>query len=201
MNQKEQARLKALNSLPADEERYMKDVVFRVASTDTGAPIPGAAVLAAYSNKTYRTGQTDDKGECRLDLYRTDDQMIVCVAANGHLPFHTVVVPQESENDVAVKLELSKQGLNGILFTGSTGYIPGITGRLNPHGDGRYYVYGDNIAINGRLAHPAVDFSLGQSLHLTDANGMETHARFLVVEGQFSLIEYTDPKPYSGTGH
>ena len=28
--------------------------------------------------------------------------------------------------------------------------------------------------------------------------GVETTVRFLVVEGQFSLIEYTDPKAYAG---
>ena len=82
-----------------------------------------------------------------------------------------------------------------------SGQLSSISGRLNPINDGQYYVYGDNIAINGCLAHPAVYFNLGQSLHLTDANGMETYARFLVVEGQFSLIEYTDPKPYGEAGH
>ena len=83
-----------------------------------------------------------------------------------------------------------------LLFTRSTGYIPGITGRLNPHKDG--YVYGDNIAINGQLAMPAAHFEIGEYLHLIDVYGVETTIRFLVVEGQFSLIEYTEPKAYAG---
>ena len=71
-----------------------------------------------------------------------------------------------------------------------------LTGRLNPHKD--EYVYGENIAINGQLAEPAAHFEIGEALHLIDIYGVETTIRFLVVEGQFSLIEYTDPKPYGG---
>ena len=177
----------------------MKDVIFRVTSAETGDPVTNAAVLAAYSNKTYQTGTTNDKGDCVLTLYRTDDHMTLCVAAKGYLPVHFSVVPQESENEVLVKLKPSKDGHNGILFSGSTGHIPGISGRLNPKNDGRYYVYGDNIAIDGQLAHPT-HIGLEKWLHLQDAKGTETSARFLVIEGQFSLVEYTDPKPFGGIG-
>ena len=117
------------------------------------------------------------------------------VAAEGHLPFHDSVVPGKSET-IPLKLIPSTKERKAVLFTRSTGYIPGITGRLDPHQDG--YVYGENIAINGRLANPAARFEIGKALHLIDVYGVETTIRFLVVEGQFSLIEYTDPKPYGG---
>ncbi len=95
-----------------------------------------------------------------------------------------------------MELEPSKDDRKALLFIRSTGYIPGIEGRLNPHKDG--YVYGDNIAINGKLAAPAAHFELGEPLHLLDVYGVETTIRFLVVGGQFSLIEYTEPTAYTG---
>ena len=149
-------------------------------------------MLAAYPDGRYLTGVTAAGGECRLDLYRTDLEMKVLVAAEGHLPLCESVVIQDPE--VSLALEPSTNGLKAALFTRSTGYLPGITGRLNPHKDG--YVYGGNIAINGRLANPAAHFEIGEPLHLIDVYGMETTIRFLVVEGGFSLIEYTEPKCY-----
>ncbi len=172
----------------------MADVVFQIRSSQ-GVGVRGAAVLAAYPDGRYLTGQTDVHGECRLDLYRTDQNMKVLVAAEGHLPFHDTVAPGRSET-VPLELTPSTKERKAVLFTRSTGYIPGITGRLDPHQDG--YVYGENIAINGRLANPAARFEIGKALHLIDVYGVETTIRFLVVEGQFSLIEYTDPKPYGG---
>ena len=172
----------------------MADVVFQV-KTRGGATIPRAAVLAAYPDGRYLTGQTDTDGKCRLSLYRVDQEMKILLAADGHLPFHEALVPGNSET-VSLELEPSKDDRRALLFTRSTGYIPGITGRLNPHKDG--YVYGDNIAINGQLAMPAAHFEIGEFLHLIDVYGVETTIRFLVVEGQFSLIEYTEPKAYAG---
>ena len=172
----------------------MADVVFQVKARG-GAIIHGAAVLAAYPDGRYLTGQTDTDGKCRLSLYRVDQEMKILIAADGHLPFHKAVVPGTSEID-SLELEPSKDDRKALLFTRSTGYIPGISGRLNPHKDG--YVYGDNIAINGQLAMPAAHFEIGEFLHLIDVYGVETTIRFLVVEGQFSLIEYTEPKAYAG---
>ena len=172
----------------------MADVVFQIKSSQ-GVGVRGANVLAAYPDGRYLTGQTDVHGECRLGLYRTDQNMKVLVAAEGHLPFHDTVVPGGSET-VPLELTPSTKERKAVLFTRSTGYIPGITGRLDPHQDG--YVYGENIAINGQLAEPAAHFEIGEALHLIDVYGVETTIRFLVVEGQFSLIEYTDPKPYGG---
>lgn len=160
-----------------------------------GAPVTGAAVLVAYPNGTYLTGTTDANGECWFSLYRTDQPMTVLAAAPGYLPYKTTIRPQVAE---AVLLDLvpSKDDRRSLLFTKSTGYIPGVEGRLNPHKDG--YVYAENIAINGRLATPAIHFDLEEPLHLIDVFGVETTVRFLEVEGQFSLLEYTEPKAFAG---
>ena len=172
----------------------MPEVVFEVKGHG-GEPVRGAAVLAAYPDGRYLTGGTGADGRCPLDLYRGDQEMKVLVAAEGHLPFHTTIVPGKSES-LSLELQPSKEDRNALLFTRSTGYIPGISGRLNPHKDG--YVYADNIAIDGRLATPAARFEIGEPLHLIDVYGIETTVRFLVVEGQFSLIEYTEPTAYAG---
>ena len=172
----------------------MADVVLEI-KTNKGAAVRGAAVLVAYPDGRYLTGETDADGKCWLNLYRTDQEMKVLVAAEGHLPFHETVIPGKSEI-MPVELAPSKDDKKALLFTRSTGYIPGIEGRLNPHQGG--YVYGDNIAINGRLAKPAAHFAIGEYLNLIDVYGVETTIRFLEVEGQFSLIEYTEPKAYAG---
>lgn len=172
----------------------MAEVTFVLRSC-AGAPVAGAVLLAEYPNGTYRVGESGAGGDCRIDLYRTDQPMRVLAAAQGYLPLHETVVP-----DAAAALELamepSPDGRSGVLFTRSTGFIPGVEGRLNPVNDGRTYLYADNIAVDGRVANP-VQFEIGQWLHLTDVYGVETDIRFIAVTAQFSLIEYSEPRPYS----
>lgn len=172
----------------------MKDVIFRIKSSD-GMAVANASLLVAYPNGTYLTGRADADGNCPLELYRTDQEMKILVAAEGYLPFYDITAPGKRDI-IELELEPSRDERNSLLFTQSAGYIPGVEGSLNPHKDG--YVYGDNLAINGRLAHPAAPFEVGESLHLMDVFGVETTIKFLVVEGQFSLIEYTKPKAYEG---
>ena len=175
-------------------EADMAEVLFQIKDSQ-GTAVHGAAVLVAYPNSTYLISRTGADGECKLELYRTDQEMKVLVAAEGYLPFHDTVVP-EGQETISFELKASDDERKAMLFTSDTGYIPGLSGRLNPHKDG--YVYGNNIAINGRLANPAAPFEIEEPLHLLDVYGVETTIRFLVVEGQFSLIEYTKPKAYGG---
>ena len=170
----------------------MPEVRFRL-RTPEGAGVADAAILAAYSNGTYRTGRTDSEGDWTLDLYRTDQEMTVLAAAPDHLPLSRTVVPEEGPAEFA--MEPSTDGRSSILFTKSTGHIPGIEGRLNPINDGRIYFYADNIAVDDRVANPA-PIEIGESLHLIDVYGIETEIRFIVVTAQFSLIEYTEPRPF-----
>ena len=170
----------------------MPEVTFRLQSPN-GTGIRNAMLLAAYPNRTCRVGSTDATGERRFDLYRTDQEMMVLAGAAGHRPLHEQVTPGANEK-ITLTMEPSS-GRNSVLFPSSTGYIPGIEGRLNPINDGRTYVYADNIAINGGPAHPAT-FEIDEVLHLIDVNGMQTDIRFLVVTSRFSLIEYSDPRPW-----
>lgn len=151
-------------------------------------------LLVAYPNQTYRTGSTGGDGKRCFNLYRTDQEMMVLGAAPGYLPLHDTVTP-EGREVVHLTMKPSGNGRRAVLFTSSTGYIPGIEGRLNPISDGRTYVYADNIAVNGRPANPTV-FDIGEPLRLVDIYGMETEIRFLVVAARFSLIEFTEPRPW-----
>jgi hypothetical protein len=154
-------------------------------------------VLLAYSNGTYLTAKTNETGKCEFELYRTDDQMNLLVAAEGHRASRREGVPAIGlmESGGVVELEPSMDALNSILFTKSTGYIPGIDGRVNPINHNGTYLYADNIAVDGLLARPA-HFKMGERLNLIDVHGMQTTLRFLEVGAQFSLIEYTTPAPY-----
>lgn len=66
-----------------------------------------------------------------------------------------------------------------------------MQGRLNPtlDTDERTCLYADNIAINGGLQQP-VDFSLGEELHLADADGKETRIQIVDMRGQAALVQY-----------
>ncbi len=163
-----------------------------------GETIADAAILAAYPDGRRLTGYTDANGELKLDLYRTDQPMTLLAAAKGYLPCFDERVP--SSDLLVMQLDASTDGRCGILFMKSTGYIPGVDGRLNPvrEPNGRRFLYVDNLAINGKLAYPAAEFDVGEELHLLDVYGVETTIKFLVAEPEFSLIEYTTPTAYGG---
>lgn len=173
----------------------MPDITFRVVSPE-GTAVPNVMLLVAYPNRTYRTGPTDAHGERTFNLYRTDQEMLVLGGATGFLPLQDKVTPGSGDT-IRLVMKPSEDGRSGLIFTSSTGCIPGIEGQLNPVNDGRTHVYTDNIAINDRPAYPTV-FEIGETLHLVDVYGVETDIRFLVVTARFSLIEYTRPRPYGG---
>ena len=142
-------------------------------------------------------GVTTLGGLCELELYRSDDQMTLLMAGEGHAAYiKSPFVPKENNNHYVANMKpFDGSWGHSILFIGSTGYIPGIDGRLNPHKG--LYVYGDNLSINGTVAKPAAHFKLDEWLEVRDSKGMECSMRFKVVEGNFSLLEYTTPQTYA----
>ena len=146
-------------------------------------------ILAAYSDGVEIHGVTTLGGFCELELYRSDDQMTLLMAGEGHAAYiKSPFVPKENNNHYVANMKpFDGSWGHSILFIGSTGYIPGIDGRLNPHKG--LYVYGDNLSINGTVAKPAAHFKLDEWLEVRDSKGMECSMRFKVVEGNFSLLE------------
>ena len=90
-----------------------------------------------------------------------------------------------------------KACLNGgaVIFPEANGYLPGLSGRLNPKRDNhdRAYLCASNMAINGGKPQP-VHFIPGEDLRLTDADGRELMARIIEIVGRSALVEY---RPYS----
>ena len=165
---------------------------------ETNSPVEQATVLIAYPNGTKTGGITDQSGICAIDLYRDDITVRVIAALPGHYPYQCEFDLNNITRPVEITMNQGdgKWG-NSAIFSGRTGYIPGIEGRLNPIHDSsdRYYVYGDNLAINDGVKQP-VRFSPGEWLTLVDSKGVECSVKFIIVENHFTLLEYTAPTHY-----
>lgn len=74
---------------------------------------------------------------------------------------------------------------------GSTGYIDGLNGRLNPILDSykRTYIYGDNIAIEGGKNQP-VGFSPNQPFVVEDSLGNQFELKILPISDDSFTIDY-----------
>ena len=96
-------------------------------------------------------------------------------------------------DSIADELEPLAMGGSAV-FTEGTGYLPNLTGRLNPILDNldRMYLYTANVAIDGGKQQP-VRFKLNQPLRLTDVNGIEWIVRFIEMIGNSALLEYERP--------
>ena len=161
--------------------------VVRVSSG--GHPLAHADILALFPNKTFKSAQTDEHGEARLDLHSIHLPMSLFVTANGfgaHLQQNWV----PAEQILHVNLSPLQRG-GSVIFPLGTGHIPGLSGRLNPIRDthNRIYLHADNIAINGGQQHP-VSFQPGGEIHLADADGGEVQARVIEIIGTAALVEY-----------
>lgn len=156
-----------------------------------GRPLAGAEVLVLFPNKTWKHAVTDENGEATVSLHSTHLPMTVFVSAKG---FAACVkrdwVP--AKNPLAVELDSLSEG-GSIIFTESTGEVPGLAGRLNPILDtrDRTYLYASNVAIEGGKQQP-VHFVLGQELLLTDADGREKVVKIVEILGRSSILEYRD---------
>lgn len=158
-----------------------------------GLPIEGATVLALFPNKTWRRAVTDVQGDAQLELHSAELPMNVFVACEGcvaHLERGWV----PAERALAIELEPAPDGGSAV-FTESTGFLPGLEGRLNPISDthDRTYLYADNVAINEGQQQP-VHFSPGtDQLRLEDANGSVLLVTVTAIEGRSSLLDYRRP--------
>jgi hypothetical protein len=89
------------------------------------------------------------------------------------------------------KATVSPTATGGSLIIQSTGFIPGLQGRLNPIRDtlGRTYIYADNISINGSTAQP-FSFELGKPMHAVDAAGHKFVITIIDILGRTTLLQY-----------
>ena len=154
-----------------------------------GIPVPGVKLLALFPNKTWKHTTTDENGEAQVDLHSTHLPMTVFAAATGfaaHIEHDWV--PAQG----ALTIEMQSQPESGaVIFPEATGYLPGLSGRLNPIRDtlDRTYLYASNIAINEGKQQP-VHFMPGEDLRLTDVDGRELMVRIIAIIGRSALVEY-----------
>jgi hypothetical protein len=159
----------------------------------SGSPLPEVELLVLFPNKTWKHATTDENGKARVDLHTTHLPMTVYAAAPGfaaHLEHDWV----PAYGGMEIKMQSLQDG-GSVIFPEATGYIPGLSGRLNPIRDtsDRTYLYASNIAINNGQQQP-VHFIPGEDLRLTDADGRELTVRIIAIIGRSALIEY---RPYS----
>ena len=155
----------------------------------SGEPLQGADVLVLFPNKTWKHAVTDANGEARVDLHSIHLPMVVFVAAEGYAAgLEQDWIP--AKRPLAVELTPIPGG-GSVIYREATGYILGLSGRLNPIRDAydRTYLYASNISINEGKQQP-VHFILGEDLLLTDSNGNEALVRVVDIVGQSALLEY-----------
>ncbi|MCY4312397.1 MAG: putative DNA binding domain-containing protein [Gammaproteobacteria bacterium] len=174
--------------IPAANQEFSS--AFSVISVRSGnQPLEGVSLLLVYPNKTWVQATTNDEGEATVHLYTTDLPMTVFAAAPEYAAhIESGWIP--SQRPLALNLDHLPKGGSAV-FAESTGYLPGLKGRINPIRDAydRTYLYASNIAINGGQQQP-VYFVAGEQLRLTDANGKEILVRVIAITGRSSLIEY-----------
>lgn len=155
--------------------------------------VPKAEILLLFPNKTWQHVISNERGRAQIDLHTTNLPMTVYASAPGFAAYlRSGWVP--SSGSLSIEMQILPDG-GSVIFPDATGYIPGLSGRLNPKRDtlDRTYLYATNIAINGGQQQP-VGFAFGEDLHLVDAEGNEIMVRIVDIIGRSALIEY---RPFS----
>ena len=166
------------------------DLEGEVVVFSAGRPLQGATVVVLYPNKTWIRRTTDAFGRAAFDFHRKLPMTVLCAAPDhAARAVHGWMPPEE----LAVELQPLPRG-GSTVFAEGTGYLPRLTGRLNPILDNldRMYLYASNIAIDEGKQQP-VHFKLGQQLRLTDVDGREWIVRFIEMIGTSALLEYRAP--------
>lgn len=155
-----------------------------------GNPIEGATIVAIAENNTTKLGSSDNTGMAKLQIStRRNYQLLV-----SHPKFPGAIIQSWDSCD-DVKIILYSRENTGSVICMSTGYIPGLAGRLNPILDtsNRTYLYADNIAINGGKNQPVV-FKINEPFELEDADGVVMQVKVLHIQGKTTLLEFFHPK-------
>lgn len=156
---------------------------------DEGATIAGCTVTAISDNDTTLQGTTGHDGIASIFVPTRRNYRLLA----AHPEFPAAIVEQVDPAD-AIEIVLQRTENLGSLVVDSTGYIPGLKGRLSPILDtsNRTYIYADNIAVNGGVQQPAT-FQINEPFELEDANGVVTFVTVKLIAGRTSLLQYLRP--------
>ena len=159
---------------------------------DEGAPIEGCKITLQADNGTANSITSNKDGEAMLNLKIR--RLSTLLASH---PMYPAVVYEQVDPNGSIDITLPRVDNIGSVTMESTGYIDGLTGRLNPILDtsNRTYLYADNIAIDGGKNQPA-NFSINVPFVLEDADGTVVYATVKHIAHRISLIQYTrKPRP------
>lgn len=155
-----------------------------------GVAVVSAAVVAIADNGTTKSGQTDAHGKVTLTIpTRRHYQLLV-----AHADYPAALIPSWDPAD-GIQVTLVDTENTGSLVCHSTGYIPGLEGRLNPifEAEQSAYLYADNIAINGGKKQP-VHLKANEAFELEDSNGVIMEVRLIYIQGRTSLLQFIRPR-------
>jgi len=155
-----------------------------------GTRIANAQIVLSAENGTFIQTATNDEGIANVTI-QTRRAYSVIVA---HPEFPSAVL-EKYDPITDLEITLNKIDNIGSIIIQSTGYIPGLKGRLNPILDSfnRKYLYADNIAVNDGENQPAT-FSLNEPISLEDSHGVVMNLIFRFVNGRTTaLIDYVKP--------
>lgn len=168
---------------------------------DGDSPISNGHIFLIAENNTFFEEHTNEIGVCSFKNLPIKPYSIYI--AHPSYPAHAID-GYTPNNDLHITIE--KNDDIGSLICPSTGYIPGLDGRLNPILDtsNRTYLYANNIAINGGENQPAT-FEIGKPITLEDRNAVTMTVVFLRIKGDSSLLQYkkvdTNNSIRQQTGH
>lgn len=152
------------------------------------SPLPDVDVRTFHPNGTSRAKKSDAEGQTTFsNIKQGDFYSIFC--AHPNYPA-AIIDNHEAGFNLTIQMK-PNNGIGSAIFN-STGYLPGLEGRLNPILDnfGRTYLYADNIAINGSTERQPRDFKYGKNVRLEDCNGRVANIRFLRIIGRYALLDY-----------
>lgn len=152
-------------------------------------PIARANLYLIADNNTCLKTITNESGFASINInVRRKYRLFV---ASENYPSYVL---DEIDPQCNIKIKLHSSENIGAIICDSTGYIPGLKGRLNPILDtsNRTYIYADNIAINGGKPQP-VTFEIDKPLDLEDCEGVIMQMTVKSILGNISLIEFVKP--------
>lgn len=148
--------------------------------------ISGATAFLQAENGTILKAVETDAGGYEFDVKVRRHYRLLAAHPDYPGVVHDVLDPAAD-----LTITIPKQNGLGSVLIESSGYIPGLKGRLNPILDSvnRTYLYADNIAIDGGKNQPST-FSLGEEIELEDADGTVMLVVFKHIAARVSLAQF-----------
>jgi hypothetical protein len=152
-----------------------------------GIPLKGAEIYFIRRNGVHSSKTVSDNAGV-AEVMTWNEAVSVFCALDGFFAYY-----QENYNPgTPLRITLKKSPRGGsVIFSDGTGYITGLSGRLNPILDtlGRTYLYAENIAIDGGKTQP-VTFVLNVPMTLEDLDGHRVEIKIVSIISSSSLIDY-----------